>query len=83
MPLSYIGKTQGFPSEAPPATQRLILNDLDEFCNCTTHPEDPLLDLAIAHATRKFMLPTSVKMKHLNNVFKMESEIWNKSPGLP
>nr|QIJ70088.1 RNA-dependent RNA polymerase [Pennypacker partiti-like virus] len=66
-----------------PVTQKLIIDDLKQFDNSSERPVDPVLDLAIAHATRKFMLPSPVKMKHLNDVFRMESDIWTKSPGLP
>nr|QIJ70076.1 RNA-dependent RNA polymerase [Costanza partiti-like virus]QIJ70077.1 RNA-dependent RNA polymerase [Costanza partiti-like virus] len=66
-----------------PVTQKLIIDDLKQFSNVTERPDDPLLDLAIAHTTRKFMLPAPVRMKHLNDVFKVESDIWTKSPGLP
>lgn len=77
-----------FLSEIPqkrrsPVTQQLIIQDLKEFSNSTERPSDPLMDLAIACAARRFMLPTPVKMLHLNDVFKMDSDIWNKSPGLP
>lgn len=66
-----------------PVTQKLIVADLKQFNNSTERPTDAILDLAIATATRKFMLPTPVKMVHLNDVFKLESDIWSRSPGLP
>lgn len=66
-----------------PVTQQLIIDDLKQFNNTTTRPIDPVLDLAIAHATRKFMLPTPVRMLHLKDVFRQTSDIWSRSPGLP
>lgn len=66
-----------------PVTQSLIENDLREFSNSSTQPDDPAVDLAIYHTTRKFLLSNPVKMLHLNEVFQQDLDIWNKSPGLP
>lgn len=66
-----------------PVNLNLIKRDLMEFNNNTKMPDDFALKCAIAKARQAFKLPQPVKMLHLNDVFKKDLDIWNKSPGLP
>nr|APG78231.1 RdRp [Hubei partiti-like virus 37] len=47
-------------------------------------PDDPDLKEAIRRTALAFKLPRTVKMLHLNDVFKQKDlQIWSSSPGLP
>jgi len=68
-----------------PVTMTAVRKDVFEFSNRSKNLFETDYDfkLAVKEAYDAFRLPHPVKMLHLNDVFKMESDIWTSSPGLP
>nr|APG78333.1 RdRp [Hubei partiti-like virus 35] len=67
-----------------PLSLALIRDDVKKFVTShSTKPTDILFTEACRQTVRAFMLPSRVKMLHLNDVFKKDLPIWSSSPGLP
>ena len=59
-----------------------ITADVKQYFNATERPTDPLLDYAISKTRDRFHLPNN-QNDNLNDVFQLDLDIWDKSPGLP
>ncbi|KAJ4448885.1 hypothetical protein ANN_00276 [Periplaneta americana] len=80
---SYIDLEVGGSKWRSPLITADIMADISCYHNETPRPRDILLDYAILKTREDFRLPTKVKMLHLNDVFSLDLDIWDKSPGLP
>jgi hypothetical protein len=64
-------------------TLNRIRNDVKAFYNPIRVVPDYYMKIAINRARHAFQLPVKVNMLHLNDVFKQDLPIWNRSAGLP
>lgn len=67
-----------------PVSQPLVIDDLYEFDHQPPpRPTNIFYRRALSLTLSQFTLPRKERPYHLNDIFKLDLNIWSKSPGLP